>query len=113
MSEEKGRIPPGQYLLDKLPPYHEGEVPEIDIHVSLLSKRETIKSLEDFKIGAHGIWITKGRRGAVYLPEVAAEQKWNKEQTVTHLCLKAGLPPDAWKEGMTFMIFYSVVISEE
>ena len=49
--------------------------------------------------------LTKGERRAVFLPEVAKEQGWNREQTLTQLAKKAGLPPDAWKEGATLEVF--------
>jgi len=94
-------------------PITEKELPEIDIHVSLLSPMEPIKSLDEFKIGAHGIVIEKGYNRAVYLPEVAVEQKWTKEQTLSSLSEKAGLRGDAWREGANFKIFSSVVLSEE
>ena len=97
----------------RLNPITEKELPQIDIHVSLLSPMEPIESLDEFKIGAHGIVIEKGGRGAVYLPEVAVEQKWNKDQTLSHLSRKAGLAPDAWREGAGFKVFSSVVLSEE
>ena len=94
-------------------PIKESEMKEINIHVSLLSPRRKINSLDEFKLGQHGIWIEKGGAGAVFLPEVAPEQGWTKEQTLQHLCMKAGLGLNEWKSGMTFMVFESVVLSEE
>lgn len=94
-------------------PITERELPEIDIHVSLLSPMEPIKSLDEFRIGAHGIVLEKGWNRAVYLPEVAVEQKWTKEQTLSSLSGKAGLRADAWREGAKFKIFSSVVLAEE
>lgn len=87
------------------------EVPRIDIHVSVLSPIRDIDSLDEFKIGEHGIIIEKGRHSAVYLPEVAPEQGWDKEQTLSSLSMKAGLPPDAWREGARFKVFSSVALS--
>ena len=89
------------------------ELPQIEIHVSLLSPRREIRSVDEFKIGAHGICMEKGRDHAVYLPEVAVEQNWTKEETLTSLSEKAGLPGDAWKEGARFLVFSSVVIAEK
>jgi AmmeMemoRadiSam system protein A len=89
------------------------EVPEIEIHVSLLSPRKRIKSIDEFKIGEHGIWMTKGGASAVFLPEVAVEQKWTKEETLSYLSMKAGLDKNAWRSGAEFMVFWSVVITKE
>jgi AMMECR1 domain-containing protein len=47
----------------------------------------------------------------VYLPEVATEQGWTMEETLASLSQKAGLRPDAWREGATFQVFESVVLS--
>jgi AmmeMemoRadiSam system protein A len=89
------------------------EVPAITIHVSILSAMRDIPSLAEFRIGEHGIVLCKGMRQAVYLPEVAVEQGWTKEQTLTSLSRKAGLPGDAWREGASFKVFSSVVLAEE
>jgi AMMECR1 domain-containing protein len=48
----------------------------------------------------------------VFLPQVAPEQGWNIEQTLTHLAMKAGLPPDAWKENARFTVFEAIVFHE-
>jgi len=89
------------------------EVPKLTLHVSLLSARQKIKSVDEFKLGEHGIWMEKSGTGAVFLPEVAIEQKWTKEDTLSHLSRKAGLSGDAWKSGAEFKIFYSVVLARE
>ena len=49
-------------------------------------------------LGKHGMVLSKQGRSAVFLPQVAPEQGWDIDQTLTHLSMKAGLPPDAWKD---------------
>lgn len=98
------------------PPYGPGpvspkELDKLEIHISLLSPVANIKSADEFEIGKHGMILTKKGRRSVYLPEVATDQKWTKEQTLSHLSQKAGLKRDAWKEGATFQVFSSVVLS--
>jgi AmmeMemoRadiSam system protein A len=94
-------------------PVTAGELGKIDIHISLLSPIVDIASLEEFKLGEHGIIMEKGPYRAVYLPEVAIEQKWTKDETLESLSEKAGLPGDAWKKGAKFKVFSSVVLSKE
>lgn len=89
------------------------ELERIDIHISILSAFSDIPSIDEFKIGEHGIVIQKGVSRAVYLPEVAVEQGWSKEETLSSLSLKAGLPADAWKDGSKFKVFSSVVLSKD
>jgi len=48
----------------------------------------------DWELGVHGIRISfyarNKRYGACYLPDVAVEQGWDKEETVVSLMRKAG-----------------------
>jgi AmmeMemoRadiSam system protein A len=88
-----------------------GELDSIAVDVSILSPIRDLPSLDEFRLGAQGIILSKGMARAVFLPEVALEQKWTKEETCTHLALKAGLEPDAWKKNARFQVFESVVLS--
>ena len=94
-------------------PVEDRELPLIEVDVSVLSPIRDIPSIADFKIGQQGIILAKGRYRAVYLPEVATEQGWTMEETLASLSQKAGLRPDAWREGATFQVFESVVLSEK
>lgn len=89
------------------------ELDEIDVHISILSAIVPIESPEEFRIGEHGIIVEKGAYRAVYLPEVAVEQGWTREETLGHLSEKAGMHRDGWKKGCRFRVFSSVGISKE
>ena len=88
------------------------EASDLDIHVSILSPVREVPSVDDFILGEHGIIIQRGAQRAVFLPEVATEQGWSKEETLAHLCMKAGMPSDAWKTDTRFSIFSSAMLSE-
>ncbi len=94
-------------------PVESGELPNIEVDVSILSPLRDIASIADFKMGQQGIILEKGRYGAVYLPEVATEQGWTVEETLSSLSQKAGLSADAWRENAKFKVFESVVLSEK
>lgn len=94
-------------------PVQPQELPLMKIHVSILSPIVPIGSLDEFKIGENGIIMEKDGTGAVFLPEVALEQRWSKEQTLSHLSNKAGLSPNAWKQGARFRVFSSVVLERD
>jgi len=70
------------------------ELPTLDCDVTLLTNFETIRDPMDWEIGKHGLrisFIHQGRRyGSTYLPDVAREQGWNKEETIVSLMRKAG-----------------------
>ena len=65
-------------------------------------------------MGKHGVIVKRGSRSGVFLPQVATETGWSKEEFLSTLCSqKAGLPPDAWKDPSTELyIFTAEVFSE-
>jgi AmmeMemoRadiSam system protein A len=90
------------------------ELSDIIIEISVLTPPEKIKSTDDFIIGKHGIILSKGFHSSVFLPQVAPEQGWDKETTLLHLSLKAGLDPYTWKEAdAEFKVFEAIVFSEK
>ena len=94
-------------------PVSEDELPDIEIDISVLSPIKKISGAEKFITGKHGIIIRLGGMRAVFLPQVATEQGWNREETLAHLCNKAGLPSYAWKdEEMEFFVFTAEVFHE-
>lgn len=60
----------------------------------------------------HGIIMINGNNSAVYLPEVARAQCWTVEEKLSSLSQKAGLPHDGWKDGSSFEVFSSVLLSQ-
>lgn len=88
-------------------PVRPTELPGLEVEVSVLTPPRPIASYRDFEVGKQGIILTKDGRSAVFLPEVATEQGWTREQTLGRLSLKAGLPSDAWKDGASFEVFES------
>ncbi len=94
-------------------PVDSNELPKLEVHISVLSPIVPIGGIDEFKLGEHGIILEKGFGRAVYLPEVAPEQGWDVEQTLSSLSQKAGLPADAWRSGAKFKVFSSVVLSKD
>ena len=88
------------------------ELDDIEIEISVLTPFELVPSYKDIVIGRDGVVIKKGGRQAVYLPQVAPEQGWTREETLDHLCQKAGLPSGSWKEGAELYTFQAEVFSE-
>jgi AmmeMemoRadiSam system protein A len=93
-------------------PVTAAELARIEIEVTVLSPRKPVDSWRDIKLGTHGIVLQKGDRAALFLPQVAPEQGWTIEQTLEALSEKAGLPPDAWKEGARFSVFTGQAFEE-
>jgi AmmeMemoRadiSam system protein B/AmmeMemoRadiSam system protein A len=93
-------------------PVQEKELSQIEIEISVLTPRQEIAGPDGFIPGKHGIVFEKRGKRAVFLPQVATEQGWGREKTLQHLSRKAGLPPDAWKEGGQFWVFTAEVFGE-
>ena len=92
-------------------PVQPEELAYIRLTLSILSAPQPIAGPEGFTVGAHGIIIEKQGRRAVFLPEVAAEQGWTREETLCALCQKAGLPIDAWQSDAHLSIFHTAILS--
>jgi AmmeMemoRadiSam system protein A len=89
------------------------EVSQLHIEISVLSVPQSIHSWRDIQIGRDGIILRYQGCSAVFLPQVAPEQGWDVEQTLMHLSMKAGLPPDAWKrDNAQFLTFQAQVFGE-
>jgi hypothetical protein len=99
----------------RFPPLSAAELKDIRVEVSVfLSPMIPIESPDRYEPGKQGIMIVKGQRTATFLPQVATEQGWNREQTLRALCQKAGLLPDAWKEDDALLfVYYTQVFEEE
>jgi uncharacterized protein (TIGR00296 family) len=67
------------------------ELPSLECGISLLHSFEPGGDALDWEIGVHGIRLFIDGLSATFLPEVAREWKWTKEQTLVELAQKAGL----------------------
>ncbi len=94
-------------------PVHQEELADIDIEISALTPLRPIENVSEIEVGTHGIYITRGYRSGVLLPQVATEQGWDREQFLQHTCIKAGLPPDAWQAEETKIEIFSAEVFGE
>lgn len=85
------------------------ELKDIDIEISLLSPLTRIANPLDFEPGIHGILVRHGDFSGCFLPDVASERGWTREQFLTECCSqKAGLSPDAWRLPETEVFVFTV-----
>ena len=90
------------------------EIEKLDIEISVLSPLKKVASFNDVKIPGHGVIIRSGFRSGVYLPQVATETGWTRDEFLTSLCShKAGLPPDAWKDPKTEIYIFTAEVFQE
>ncbi len=56
--------------------------------------------------------MAKSGSSAVFLPQVATENRWNRSEMLDNLCIKAGLREGCWKRDAQFQVFQAEVFSE-
>jgi len=93
-------------------PVKAAELQDIEIELSVLTPMKPVSRAEDIVVGRDGVLLQKGRAGAVFLPQVATEQGWSREEMLDQLCLKAGLPEGSWRKGAEFQTFQAIVFHE-
>ncbi len=97
----------------RFPPLTAAEWPSVRIEISALTPPRPVGSWRDIQIGRHGMTLSLHGRMAVFLPQVAPEQGWDLETTLTYLARKAGLPSDAWRDpACRFTVFEAEVFHE-
>jgi AmmeMemoRadiSam system protein A len=75
------------------------ELPLLTLEVTVIGPMRPVPTPLDFQPLEEGIYLTIGPRGGCFLPQVARETGWTREQLLARLCQeKLGLPPDAWKQ---------------
>jgi len=93
-------------------PVTERELGGLRVEVSALTPPKPVASWRDIVLGRDGMTLEKGGSFAVFLPQVAPEQGWDLETTLSYLSKKAGLPADAWRSGAKFETFQAEVFHE-
>jgi AmmeMemoRadiSam system protein A len=88
------------------------EVGSLSIELSLLSPMKPVRA-DEVEPGVHGLYVRRGSRAGTLLPQVAREEGWNRDAFLAHTCMKAGLPPDAWKDMKTEIFAYTAEVFGE
>lgn len=87
------------------------ELDQLDIEISVLSPLERTDDPLSLRLGVDGIYITKGHASGCFLPQVATETGWTKEEFLGYCCShKAGLAEDAWKDPDTEVYLFSAEV---
>ena len=98
----------------RFPPVTAAEMEDIHIEISALSPLEKIDDPEKIIMGEHGVLVKNGFTSGVYLPQVATEAGWNREEFMNSLCgQKAGMAYDAWKKGKCDIYIFSAKVFAE
>ncbi|MGD2094518.1 MAG: AmmeMemoRadiSam system protein A [Phycisphaerales bacterium] len=92
-------------------PITTNELDKLDVEISVLSPLQKTDEPVSLRLGVDGIYIRKGHASGCFLPQVATETGWGKEEFLSYCCShKAGLPPDAWKDPETKVYLFTAEI---
>jgi len=98
---------------NRFPSLNHSEMDKIEIEISVLSIPKAVDSYNSIKIGRDGIILECGYNSALFLPQVAIEQKWDLQTTLSHLSMKAGLSSNSWQsDNCKFKTFTAIYFSE-
>ena len=88
------------------------ELGKIEIEISVLTPLRKIKSIYEIVMGSNGIYIRKGSSSGTFLPQVATETGWSKEEFLGHCAQdKAGIGLDGWRNAELF-VYESLIFDE-
>ena len=85
-------------------PVTSDELADVDIEISVLTPMRRIQSIDEFQLHRHGIYIRKGYHSGTFLPQVADEVNWTKEEFLGHCAQdKAGIGWDGWRDAELYV----------
>jgi AmmeMemoRadiSam system protein B/AmmeMemoRadiSam system protein A len=96
----------------RFPPVEPQEIPGLEIEISVLTPMRRVGSIDEIVLGKHGIYIRKGLHSGTFLPQVATETGWTKEEFLGHCAQdKAGIGWNGWKDAEIF-VYEAIVFGE-
>jgi MEMO1 family protein len=82
----------------------EDELENMELEISVLSPLKKIESVNEIKLGKHGIYIKNGFNSGTFLPQVATKTGWDLEDFLGHCSRdKAGLGWTGWKKAEIYI----------
>ncbi|MBI3268394.1 MAG: AmmeMemoRadiSam system protein A [Planctomycetes bacterium] len=90
-------------------PITPAELPALRLEISALTPMEPVAEPSTIRPGIDGLYIRRGGASGLLLPQVATEQGWDTATFLRHVCRKAGLPDDAWRQGAELFRFTAEV----
>ncbi|MCJ7443933.1 MAG: TIGR00296 family protein [Methanotrichaceae archaeon] len=94
------------------------EIINIELEVTILTKPELYNVPKTrlpaaVRIGKDGLIVSRGDYSGLLLPQVAPEWDFDSIEFLSHTCLKAGLPADAWLDENTEIRHFEAQIFAE
>ncbi len=92
-------------------PVNSQELADLDLEVSVLSRPEPMRALDELVLGRHGILVRRGPQRGLFLPQIAIEHHLDRAAFLARCCdEKAGLPADAWRQPDTEVLLFTTEV---
>lgn len=99
---------------NRFSPLTSDELSEIKIEISVLSPMKKIFDINEIKLGKHGIYVERGKRNGLFLPQVAPDNNWDAATFLNTLCIeKAGLEAGCWRDSKTSLYTFTAQVFQE
>ena len=83
---------------------------DVKLDISVLDELTLCPSPEAVEVGRHGLVLQYQNQSGVFLPQVPVEQGWDRLAYLEHLCSKAGLPKDSWKQPGARLFWFEALV---
>lgn len=93
-------------------PITAADLEALSIEISVLSSLVRCRGPEEIVVGRHGLVVERRGRRGLLLPQVASVRQWTPLLFLEQTCLKAGLGPDAWRDGAVIHVFEADVFGD-
>jgi AmmeMemoRadiSam system protein A len=96
-------------------PVRPQDLPQLELEITVIYPLRPAGHCLDFDPATDGIYLLVDERSGCFLPQVAHETGWTREQLLSRLCTeKLGLSPDAWQDpGARLLKFHTLLVGPE
>ena len=94
-------------------PVSAAELSQLEYEISVLSPLRRVTDIDQINVGRDGLFMKNGDGEGLLLPQVSAEQHWDRQTFLEQTCAKAGMKHDCWKDENTDIFSFTAVVFGE
>jgi uncharacterized protein (TIGR00296 family) len=97
----------------RFPPVTSAEFESLEFEVSVLSPFRRVQDAREVRVGEHGVLVRRAGREALLLPQVAVEERWDRNTLLSQCSLKAGLDAGSWRQSDAEIFVFTALVFDE
>lgn len=91
-------------------PIKKTELSQISYEITILSRMKRITDFNEIQVGRDGLYIHLGNASGLLLPQVAEERNWDRITFLKHICQKAGLRDNDYKNPDAHIYVFNAIV---